>query len=87
MSEESPSSAAIDPVLKECHDLWFALIQKAMEHSPFGALCTLLRPREMHDAGWDVLDESEATFEDFNWMLKAAHDAKGKATARRFALY
>jgi len=87
VSEETQSFAAIDPVLKECHDLWFALIQKAMERSPFDALCTLLRPRGMHDAGWDVLDASEATFEDFNWMLKTAHDAKGKATARRFALY
>ena len=41
----------------------------------------------MHDAGWDVLDESEATFQDFNWMLQAAQDAKGKVTARRFGLY
>jgi hypothetical protein len=86
VSQES-DSAAVDPLLKECHDLWFALIQNAMERNPFDALCTLLRPRGMHDAGWDVLDESEATFEDFNWMLKAAHDAKGKDTARRFALY
>lgn len=41
----------------------------------------------MHDSGWDVLDEAQATFEDFNWMLKTAHTEKGVATARRFALY
>jgi hypothetical protein len=87
VNEEPQLSAPIDPVLKECHDLWFTLIEKALDHRPFDALCTLLRPRGVHDAGWDVLDESEATFEDFNWMLKMAHDAKGKATARRFALY
>lgn len=87
MSEEPQASASIDPPLNECHDFWFSLIQKAMEHSPFDMLCTLLRPRGAHDAGWDVLDESEATFEDFNWVLKAAQEARGKSTARRLALH
>jgi len=41
----------------------------------------------MHGAGWDVLDEAGITFEDFNWMLNVAQKTKGKATARRFALY
>jgi hypothetical protein len=86
MSEEVQPPADGD-VLKSCHDFWFAFIQKAMKHSSFDALCTLLRPRAMHDAGWDVLDESEATFEDFNWMLKTAHETKGKGTARRLALH
>jgi hypothetical protein len=87
MSEETQGPADVDNVLKECHDFWFTLIQKAMDRSSFDTLCTLLRPRGMHDAGWDVLDESEATFEDFNWMLKTAHEARGKATARRLALH
>ncbi|HZF01027.1 MAG TPA: hypothetical protein VE344_03940 [Methylomirabilota bacterium] len=42
---------------KKYHDFWFGLIQKAFDKSSFDTLCTLLRPRSMHDAGWDVLDE------------------------------
>ena len=68
-----------DQTIKQWHDFWFALIQKAFDKSAFDALCTLLRPRGMHDAGWDVLDESEATFEDFNWMLSKAEKEKGTA--------
>ena len=87
MSEEPQPSGVVDPALQACHDFWFSLIQKAMDHRSFDTLCTLLRPRGMHDAGWDVLDESEATFEDFNWMLNTAQEARGKATARRLALH
>src|SRR5689334_19195454 len=76
-----------EQTIKECHDFWFALLQKAFDKSPFDALCTLLRPRGMHDAGWDVLDESEATFDDFNWMLEKAQKEKGLACARRLALH
>src|SRR5882724_6983415 len=87
MSEGQQASTVIDPALKESHDFWFSLIQKAMDRSPFDTLCTLLRPRRAHDAGWDVLDESQATFEDFKWMLKTAHEARGKTTGRRLALH
>lgn len=73
--------------IKECHDFWFSLIQKALDKSSFDALCTLLRPRSMHDAGWDVLDESQATFDDFNWMLEKTHAERGIVCARRFALH
>ncbi len=76
-----------DQRIKEWHDFWFNLIQKAFDKSPFDALCMLLRPRGMHDAGWDVLDESEATFEDFNWMLSKAETEKDAACARRLALH
>ena len=41
----------------------------------------------MHDAGWDVLDESQTTFDDFNWMLQKAAQEKGTACARRLALH
>jgi hypothetical protein len=41
----------------------------------------------MHDAGWDVLDESQATFDDFNWILEQTERLKGKASTRRFALH
>lgn len=76
-----------DPRLKECHDLWFSLFEKAFNISSFDTLCTLLRPGAIHGAGWDVLDEADTTFTDFNWMLDVAQKAKGKTTARRFALY
>ena len=76
-----------DQTIKQWYDFWFALIQKAFDKSAFDALCTLLRPRGMHDAGWDVLDESEATFEDFNWMLSKTKKEKGTACARRLALH
>lgn len=76
-----------DEGIKECHDMWLRLFQKAHEASPFDMLCTLLRPRGMHDAGWDVLDESQGTFDDFNWMLDHAQKEKGAASARRFALH
>ena len=76
-----------DPQLKECHDQWFSLFEKAFNVSSFDTLCTLLRPGAMHGAGWDVLDEADTTFTDFNWMLAAAQKTKGKTTARRFALY
>lgn len=76
-----------DQSIKEWHDFWSVLIQKAIEKSPFDAICTLLRPRGMHDAGWDVLDESEASFEDFNWMLSKAENEKDAACARRLALH
>jgi hypothetical protein len=90
MSETTNPSAnelKIDPLLKQCHDFWFGLFQKAMDKSSFDTLCTLLRPGGAHGAGWDVLDEAGTTFEDFNWMLDVAQKTKGKATARRFALY
>ena len=90
MSEEikDPSDETkVDPLLKQFHDFWFGLFQKAMDKSPFDTLCTLLRPGGAHTAGWDVLDEAETTFNDFNWMLDVAEKTKGKATARRFALY
>jgi hypothetical protein len=73
--------------IKEFHDFWFALIEKAFGKSPFNTVCTLLRPRAIHDAGWDVLDESEATFADFNWMLAKAEKEKGRSCARRLALH
>jgi hypothetical protein len=73
--------------VKEFHDFWFVLIQKAFDKLPFDVLCTLLRPRGMHDAGWDVLDEAQVTFGDFNWMLDKAQKEKGKACARRLALH
>ena len=76
-----------DPRLKKCHDLWFGLFEKALNNRSFDTLCTLLRPGAIHDAGWDVLDEADITFADFNWMLDIAQKAKGKNTARRFALY
>jgi hypothetical protein len=76
-----------DPRLKECHDLWFGLFEKAFNVSSFDTLCTLLRPGAIHGAGWDVLDEADTTFTDFNWMVDVAQKAKGKSTARRFALY
>lgn len=87
-----PSAAAAenkrtDTQLQEYHDLWFRLFEKAFSVSSFDTLCTLLRPGAMHGAGWDVLDEAESTFADFNWMLDVAQKEKGKATARRFALY
>jgi hypothetical protein len=87
MSEGQQGSTVIDAAATESHDFWFSLVQKAMDRSPFDTLCTLLRPRGAHDAGWDVLDESQATFEDFNWMLKTAHEARGNTTARRLALH
>lgn len=90
MSETINSAAnesKIDPLLRQCHDFWFGLFQKAIEKRPFDTLCTLLRPGAAHSAGWDVLDEAETTFQDFNWMLDVAEKAKGNATARRFALY
>ena len=68
--------------IKELHDFWFALIHKAFEKSPFETVCTLLRPRAIHDAGWDVLDESEATFADFDWMLAKAEKEKGLTPSR-----
>jgi hypothetical protein len=84
----SPANQSkIDPLLRQCHDFWFGLFQKAMDKRPFDTLCTLLRPGGAHSAGWDVLDEAETTFQDFNWMLDVAQKTKGKATARRFALY
>jgi hypothetical protein len=76
-----------DASIEECYDFWFALIHKAYEKSPFQTLCTLLRPRSMHDAGWDVLDESQATFEDFNWMMSKAKKEKDATCARRLALH
>ena len=76
-----------DQSIREWCDFWFALTKKAFEKSPFDVLCTLLRPRGMHDAGWDVLDESQATFEDFNWMLAKAKKEKDAACARRLALH
>ena len=75
-----------DPI-KEQHDFWFTLFKRAFEKSPFDALCTLLRPRGMHDAGWDVLDESHSAFEDFNWMLTEARKQKTETCARRLALH
>jgi hypothetical protein len=86
-TKHSSDETKIDPLLKQCHDFWFGLFQKAMDNSPFDTLCTLLRPGGAHTAGWDVLDEAGATFKDFNWMLDVAQKTKGKATARRFALY
>lgn len=86
-NDTSKPEAEASPLVKECHDFWFALTNKAFDRSPFDTLCTLLRPRGMHDAGWDVLDEAGVTFDDFNWMVKTAHESKGKGTARRFALY
>jgi hypothetical protein len=74
-------------LLKECHDFWFELIQKAFDKSSFDTLCTLLRPRGMHDAGWDILDEAESTFKDFNWILTTATKKRGRMSARRFALH
>lgn len=41
----------------------------------------------MHDAGWDVLDESAVTFDDFDWMLEKAQKERGAACARRLALH
>lgn len=76
-----------EEAIKEYHDFWFSLLQKAIDKSPFDALCTLLRPRGMHDAGWDVLDESKATFDDFNWMLTEAKKSKGEMCTRRLALH
>jgi hypothetical protein len=73
--------------VKECHDLWYQLFEKAFSTSSFDTLCTLLRPGAMHGAGWDVLDEADSTFADFNWMLDVARKTRGKSTARRFALY
>lgn len=73
--------------IQQHHDFWFALFQKAFHKSPFDALCTLLRPRGMHDVGWDILDESQTTFDDFNWMLTEAHQQRGENSARRFALH
>src|SRR5260370_40012070 len=73
--------------LKEFHDFWFALIQKAWDKLPFDTLCTLLRPRGMHDAGWDVLDEAQNTFEDFNWVLATAEERRGRMCARRIAIH
>jgi hypothetical protein len=86
-TKHSSDGTKVDPSLKHCHDFWFGLFQKAMDKSPFDTLCTLLRPGGMHDAGWDVLDEAGATFEDFNGMLDVAQKTKGKPTAHRFALY
>jgi hypothetical protein len=86
--DELPASETpIDPGVKEAHDLWFTLLDRAVNQRRFDALCTLLRPRAMHDAGWDVLDGAEATFADFNWMIETAQKLKGKAAARRFAVY
>ena len=65
----------------------FACLKKHLAQVSFDTLCTLLRPGAMHGAGWDVLDEADTTFTDFNWMLDVAQKAKGKSTARRFALY
>lgn len=73
--------------IKQHHDFWFAFFQEALDKSPFDALCTLLRPRGMHDAGWDVLDESQATFDDFNWILKEAQEQKDELCTRRLALH
>jgi len=86
-TKHSSDETQVDPLLKQCHDFWFGLFQKALNKSPFDTLCTLLRPGGAHTAGWDVLDEAETTFNDFNWMLEVAQKRKGTATARRFALY
>ena len=43
-----------------------------MDKRPFDTLCTLLRPGGAHSAGWDVLDEAETTFQDFNWLSAAS---------------
>jgi hypothetical protein len=86
-TEDSSDGTKVDPLLKQCHDFWFGLFSKAMDKSPFDTLCTLLRPGGAHTTGWDVLDEAQTTFNDFNWMLDFAQKTKGKATARRFALY
>jgi hypothetical protein len=72
---------------KEAHDYWFGLFQRAFDRSAFDALCTLLRPCGMHDAGWDILDESAALFDDFNRALKKARDERAESTARRLALH
>lgn len=74
-------------LIKDWQNFCKALFERALDRSPFDTLCTLLRPRGMNTAGWDVLDEAEKTFDDFNWMIATAHEAKGKATARRFAVY
>lgn len=76
-----------EQIEKEYHDFWLNLIQKALDKSSFSLLCTLLRPGSMHDAGWDVLDESQATFDDFNWILGKTHAERGILSARRFALH
>jgi hypothetical protein len=81
VSEVSPGDTEeqrSDKQLQECHDLWFRLLEKAFDVSSFDALCTVLRPAAMHDAGWDVLDEADNTLVDFNWMLDIAQKTKGK---------
>jgi hypothetical protein len=87
VSQDKQEKTEREEGIKEFHDFWFSLMEKAFDKSPFDALCTLLRPRAMHDAGWDVLDESEATFADFNWMLSKAEKEKGQSCARRLALH
>ncbi len=69
------------------HDFWFSLLKEAFQASSFDTLCILLRPRGMHMSGWDILDEAEVTFDDFNWMLEIANKQRGISSSRRLALH
>ncbi|MHC4122919.1 MAG: hypothetical protein ACYSSI_05035 [Planctomycetota bacterium] len=62
------------------------LIAKAFKKNPFDLVCCLLRVAGCQDEKWDPFEESLASFEDYNWMLKNAKDAPTKNAHWRIGL-
>ncbi len=55
-----------------------SLARKAFEKNAFDTICSLLRVGGCQDADWDSFEESQKSFEDYNWLLKKAKDAPSK---------
>ncbi len=59
---------------EEAADCFDSIWATSFQRRAFDALCTLLRVTGMPDAGWDVFDEANEAFEDYNWHLAARSD-------------
>lgn len=77
----------IKSINKEDYVEYFSILsKKAFNKNPFGTICSFLRVSGLQDTNWDPFEESQKSFDDYNWLLDKAKDCPSQKGQWRIGL-